>query len=205
MFEDPFWIRKVLVGGLFYIFAMLLIGIPFLLGYSARMMRNVIRGEAHPLPEWDDLGDYFGEGLQLLLVWLLLTLPVIILAALFVGGSIAATGFGVPDEVAGCSAGLFLLIAIPIFIVVSLIAPAALTRAIAEQRIKAALELGAVFRFISKNIGNYLIAIAIYLLASFVAQFGIVLFCVGIVLTSFWALMVSCYALADVYRVAQVR
>jgi len=205
VFEDPFWIRKILIGGLFYLLAFLLVGIPFVLGYCARMMRNVIRGDAKPLPEWDDLGEYFAEGLQLFLVWILFFLPTIVLGALFIGGMAAASGVGMPEEVAGCSAGVFLLLFIPLLLVSSIIVPAALTRAIAEQRMGAAFEFGKVLQFISKNFVNYLIVIVIYLIANFVAQFGIILFCIGIVLTSFWSILIPGYALAHTYRVARVR
>lgn len=205
VFEDPFWIRKILIGGLFYLLAFLLIGIPFVMGYCARMMRNVIRGEARPLPEWDDLGEYFAEGLQLFLVWILFLLPVIVLGVLFIGGTVAASGLGLPEEIAGCSAGIFLLIFIPLILISCIIVPVAMTRAVAEQRMGAAFEIGAVLRFIGQNLVNYLIVIVIYLIANFVAQFGIILFCVGIVLTSFWSLLITSYALADMYRVARVR
>jgi len=205
VFEDPFWIRKILIGGLFYLLAFLLVGIPFVLGYCARLMRNVIRGEAKPLPEWDDLGEYFAEGLQLFLVWVVFLLPALVLGAIFIGGTVAASGFGLPEEIAGCSAGIFLLIFIPLFLVSAIIVPVALTRAIAEQRMGAAFEIGAVLRFIGQNLVNYLIVIVIYLIANFVAQFGIILFCIGIVLTSFWSLLITSYALADMYRVARVR
>ena len=78
--EDPRWLPKILIGGLFYLLAFLLVGIFFILGYQARLARNVIAGMQHPLPEWDDLGDYFGEGLRLFGVILVWILPVAVLA-----------------------------------------------------------------------------------------------------------------------------
>ena len=54
-----------------------IVGAFFLYGYLARLARNVIAGAAHPLPEWDDLGEYFSEGLRLFCVALVYTLPLI--------------------------------------------------------------------------------------------------------------------------------
>src|SRR5262249_38610379 len=59
VFEDARWINKVLIGGIFQLLAMLLVGIPFLLGYLAKLVRNVVADATLPLPEWDDLGEMF--------------------------------------------------------------------------------------------------------------------------------------------------
>ena len=68
--EDPDWIKKVLIGGAFVLLSSILVGIPFVLGYVGRTLRNVVAGAARPLPEWDDLGGIFSEGLRLAAVYL---------------------------------------------------------------------------------------------------------------------------------------
>ena len=65
MTEDPAWVTKILVGGLFTLLSAILVGIPFLLGYWGRTLKNVAAGERQPLPEWDDLGGIFNDGLRL--------------------------------------------------------------------------------------------------------------------------------------------
>src|SRR5207237_1112966 len=65
VFEDPNWIPKLLMGGLFTLASVLLVGIFFIYGYLARLVRNVVAGVEHPLPEWTDLGEMFGEGAML--------------------------------------------------------------------------------------------------------------------------------------------
>lgn len=205
VFEDPKWVPKMLIGALFYIFSMLLIGLPFVLGYAARMMRNVIRGDAYPLPEWADLGDYFIEGLKIFLAGLLMALPILIVVFFMIGTTAIGSAFEIPEQIAGCGVGVSLLVLIPLALVFIVYYPAALTRMIAQERFGAAFEVGAVFRFIGSNIGNYLLAIAVYLLTSFIAQFGILLLCVGIFLTTFWSYLATSYALADTYRLARER
>ena len=54
----------------------------------------------HPLPEWDDLGEYFGEGLRLFAVALVYVLPLIALVIAFVVPSIVADS--VDNEVPAC-------------------------------------------------------------------------------------------------------
>ena len=54
-----------------------------MLGYFSRTLRNVVAGEPRPMPEWDDLGGIFNEGLRLTAVYLLYTLGIVaVLAAL---------------------------------------------------------------------------------------------------------------------------
>src|SRR6185436_4892452 len=42
VFEDPQWIQKMLMGGLFSLASIVLIGIFFVYGYLARLVRNVV-------------------------------------------------------------------------------------------------------------------------------------------------------------------
>ncbi len=78
--EDPDWIKKILIGGAFTLACALLVGVPFVLGYFSRTLRNVVAGEPRPMPEWDDLGGIFNEGLRLTAVYLLYTLGVVAVA-----------------------------------------------------------------------------------------------------------------------------
>src|SRR5512135_2961097 len=80
--EDPEWIKKVLIGGAFTLLSALLVGIPFVLGYFARTLRNVVTGAERPLPEWDDLGGIFNDGLRLAAVYLVYAIGGAIVAAL---------------------------------------------------------------------------------------------------------------------------
>ena len=96
--EDPEWVKKILIGGVFTLACALLVGVPFVLGYFSRTLRNVVAGEARPMPEWDDLGGIFNEGLRLTAVYLLYTLGILAVLAL-IGArcccrSIALSGAG---------------------------------------------------------------------------------------------------------------
>src|SRR5256885_15302463 len=70
VFQDERWVTKVLLGGLFYLAGFFIVGIFFILGYCARLARNVIAGVEKPLPEWDDLGVYFTDGVKVFCVML---------------------------------------------------------------------------------------------------------------------------------------
>jgi hypothetical protein len=80
--------------------------------------------------------------------------------------------------------------------------PASLLFAAVERRFGAAFELGRIWPFIKQNIGNYILAIIVYLVARFLAGFGIMLLCVGVIFTGFWSFLITTHAFAQVYRLA---
>src|SRR5262245_15944948 len=68
--DDPDWVKKILIGGVFTLLSGILIGAPFVGGYLLRVIARTARGEARPLPDWDDLGGIFGDGLKALAIYL---------------------------------------------------------------------------------------------------------------------------------------
>jgi Protein of unknown function (DUF4013) len=207
VFEDPDWIKKILIGGLMYLAVFVIVGWFFLMGYFARLARNVIEGNPRPLPEWDDLGEYFNEGLKLAGITLIYSLPFVLIAcAVMVPAAIAGNmGGRHSQDLAGGLASCVWCLMVPIFLAMALWIPAALLRAIATREFRAAFEFGPIAAFIRANIGNYLLAIVVHLVANFISQFGVVLLCIGIIFTAFWSVCVSAYAFAQTYRLAVVR
>lgn len=103
--------------------------------------------------------------------------------------------------VLGCAWCLVL----PLAFAISFFVPASLLMAVTKRRFGAAFEFGELWTFIKENIGNYLIAIVIYLIARFAAGLGFILLCIGIVFTEFWAMVVTGYAFAQVYKLSSRR
>jgi Protein of unknown function (DUF4013) len=206
VFEDARWVTKVLIGGLFQIAAFVLIGIPFLLGYMAQLARNAINGVTTPLPEWDDLGEFFAEGLRLLGVGICYVLPFYALLGMMfvpmIGLSMMHGERDVPPAFGGAFSCVWCLI-MPLSLAYMIWMPAALLFAVVERRFGAAFEFRRIYDFIRNNVGNYLLAIVVTFVARFASGFGIILFCIGIVFTVFWALCVSVYAFAQTWRLAK--
>jgi hypothetical protein len=74
-----------------------------------------------------------------------------------------------------------------------------------EQRFGAGFEFARIWAFLRANVANYLLAVVVYIVASFLAQFGIILLCIGVFFTSFWAYVVGAYAVAQTYRLSPVK
>jgi len=211
-FEDPDWVMKALVGGLFCLLGIVLVGSVFVAGYLMRMIRRVARSEPRPLPEWDDLGEMFGDGVRAAGVYLVYMLPLVLLPVFI--GLVAVMVFGGTAalaersrEVADTMGTLLSLVIFGLYalfmvamLALSFYLPSALVRLALLGRFGAALEWRENLAFIRRNLGPYALAIAFYLVASFVAQFGVLLCCIGVFPVTFWSLAVLAYGLGHVAR-----
>lgn len=203
-FEDPDWVKKTLLGGLFYLLAMLLVGAPLVAGYVVQVTRRTARGEARPLPEWDNYGQLFSDGLQVIGLYLLHFLAACILpgsiGCLFavIGG--AASGSDAAGGVAalGIMAAYMLLFVVMLAVLVYF--PAAYIRTAITGSFRAGLEVRENIELIKRSPGNYFLALAIYWVTSFIAQFGLILCFIGIFPAGFWCMCVTGWALGEVAR-----
>jgi len=210
-FEDPDWIKKILIGGVFMLLASLIVGAVFVFGYGVHLLRRVVRGEPRPLPEWEDLGRYFSDGLRGFGIYLLHVVAVAIVPAVFgcliglMGGGMASAfkSSGASDAAGGLIAiamlGLY-AVTFLMMLVVLVYVPAAFTRFAVLDRFSAGFEVRENVAFIRRNLGRYALALVLGLLAHFVGQLGVILCCIGVFPTSFWAFCVGAWAMGEVAR-----
>ena len=210
--DDPDWIKKILIGGAFTLASSFIVGFFFVAGYWVRLLKRVAAGEPRPLPEWDDLGGIFGDGLKVVGVYAVYLLAVIVLlsglgcvAGLLVFG-VSGLGRGSEgvSEMLGALGGLGLVGLYLVFFVLnlalSLYLPAALVRVAVRGEFKDGFDTRANIEFIRANLVNYALSLVFYLVASFAAQFGFVLCCVGVFPCAFWALLILGYGLGETVR-----
>jgi hypothetical protein len=212
MFQDPHWFRKLLIGTLLVLLgiplAVILIGlIPLIivLGWTQVTLRNVLEGQEHPMPEWQDWGDFLVRGLKLfvaMLIWLLpifiLTVPIVMGSALLDNqNSASAAGVGGGVLIA-CASCLMLLWGI----FVALISPAIYVRLAAFDRFSAAFEIGELWAFTRDNLGNVILVLLLLLLVSgivvpIIGLLGGFVFCVGLLISipfsSVWQYLVTAH------------
>jgi len=208
VFDDPRWVPKILIGGLFVLASSVIIGMFFIYGYLARLARNVINGMQNPLPEWDDLGEYFSEGLKLFVVGLIYTIPILIVVGIvFIPAVIAggATDNETIRDMAGMSATCMWCLIFPLGLALALWMPASMLMVVVTGEFSAGFEFRKIIAFIRANAGNYILAFVAWMVARFAASLGFLLLCVGILFTMFWAYMVAGYAFSQVYRLSKTR
>jgi len=91
---------------------------------------------------------------------------------------------------------LFLVLAMALHVYL----PAVLVHVVMRDDYKAAFDWSAHIAFIRANGLNYLLSLLFYLVASFAAQFGVLLCCVGVFPVAFWAYLVLAGSLGETVR-----
>jgi Protein of unknown function (DUF4013) len=74
--------KKVIIYGILMVTMVILITIPLVLGYAFRILKATIAG-SNELPDFDQWGEMFIDGLKVFVVGIIYAIPVIILSAIF--------------------------------------------------------------------------------------------------------------------------
>lgn len=154
-FKRPFsdW-KKLLIGISLYVvpFLNIITGI-FAGGYLLRCMQSATKGDLK-LPEWEDWGQLFLQGLLVTVIGLLYLLPIAII--LIIGASAAIAGIIASGGVAGIGAlfaalGWMVIVLFLLLIAISYILPGALLQYARTGRFGAAFAMGSVFKTIGSG------------------------------------------------------
>jgi hypothetical protein len=209
--DDPKWLTKILIGGGLILGGLItLVGwiftLPVVYGYAVIVTRNVIAGNPQPLPEWDNWGEKWLEGIKAWVVSLVCALPIIIVAVLFsIPGSIlnatsksGTSGLGTLLSLVGGCLNFFL------GILVYLILPVAIGRYATTGSIGNALQFGTIFATVRQNISTYIIvALLSYFAVGLISGLGLILCFVGVFFTAFYGVLVQYHLYGQAYRITQ--
>lgn len=210
--QDPDWVKKLLIGGVFVLLCTMIVGTFFVAGYWVRFLRRVAAGDPRPLPEWDDLGGIFSDGLKLVGAYFAYVLGMLALVVAL-GCVIGMIGFGIggvphsSHDAESALAALGGLALVAVYGVLALLGlalavflPAVFVRVALKDRFEEAFAFREAVRFIQANLGNYALSLVFYLVANFASQFGAILCCVGVFPAIFWSYLVLGYALGETAR-----
>ncbi|MDP9143317.1 MAG: DUF4013 domain-containing protein [Actinomycetota bacterium] len=204
-FEDPEWVKKLAIGSILCLLSPLIIGAILLGGYILRVVRRTADGAERVLPDFDDWGGLFRDGLKLFVVYFghliaIFSVPVLIVLVAF----LMTGGLGGRNEGLAALIGVSFAFAYMLFILLafafSLYMPAVLARLAKIDDIGAAFDVRENVAFILRNPWNYGLTIVLYFITSFVSQLGMLLCCVGILPASFWAATVAAWAIGSTIR-----
>jgi len=179
MFEDKSWAVKILLGAIFNLLTLVLVGIPFILGYLLELAKNSSEGKEIPLPEWDNLGDKFTRGLVYLIIVIIYSIPGIILSFI--------------PCIKNCLGPLY-------FLAMLFILPYITVKYAQTGSFEDVFRFKELFDFVKKNINNLLIVVLLTIALQIIATFGLLALVVGVFFTMFWASLAIYYLYGKVYR-----
>jgi hypothetical protein len=160
VFEDKKWTNKLLIGMLVSIVPIVNFA---LFGWIIDIMKNVSQRQAEPLPDWDNFGDKFVKGAILFVASLIYSLPMLLLTCPvlfipFTRGDFSREGQqALAAMIAGT--GLLLVCAISVYaLLLSFLMPAIFLNFARKGTFAACFEFGEIWRIMSKNLGDYIVA-----------------------------------------------
>jgi len=179
MFEDKNWFGKILIGGLFVILSLVIVGIPFLCGYLLEVAKRSYENKEVPLPEWDNLGDKFFHGLVYFIILVIYSLPGWILYATPCVGHL-------------CLAPLW-------WAIMLLVIPYITVKYSLTHDFNCVFQFKQIFEFIKLNFTNVFIVALLSIALAVVSTFGLLLLVVGVFFAWFWAKLAITYLYGKLY------
>ncbi|MCA9898794.1 MAG: DUF4013 domain-containing protein [Ardenticatenaceae bacterium] len=192
--EDERWMGKLVIGVLVSLVSILILPGFLLSGYMVGITRNVMNGEKRPLPEWEDLGTLFMDGLSIIVVSIVYTLPFWLITCIAFATTIGFGGLSEATQISddavaagilatwGLVSCLFLIFMLAFFF----ISPAIVIQYVREGNIGACFRFGEVLAIVRDNFADILIAGLTPFAVSFVFSMVIsalnLIICVGTVL-----------------------
>lgn len=164
--EDDRWMGKIGIGALISLLAFLILPAFLLTGYMVGITRNVMNGVKRPLPEWEDLGTLFKDGISIAIASLVYTLPFWLLICI---AFVTTIGFGGLSEVSEISEdalvagvlatyGLVGCLTLIFMLALFFISPAIVIQYVREGELSACFRFGEVLTIARENLGDIVIA-----------------------------------------------
>lgn len=196
-FKDPAWVSKFILGALFMLLGIFLVGIFIVVGYFIQITQRVMRRELNPLPEWTDIGVKLVVGFKFCIVYLMYLIPIVILYIPFLT-LILLGALSDNSDMLGALAGVYMavmvfLFVIPYSLLLAAMLPIITYRFARNEKITEALDVAAVFRTFKRNWQNTLVVALIAVGLHSFAAVGIVFFFVGVLFTVFYSYTISAH------------
>lgn len=166
--EDEGWIKKLALGAIFVLVPFLIL---LVIGYQILIIRNVIDGKDRPLPEWEDFGQLFIDGVIMVVTILVYALPVILISLCAILVSIGTTDSS-GNLSGGGIAGLGVLgcLALLLGIALAFITPALYIQYARTGEFGPMFRFGEVIAIARENLVDILIVILVTIVANMVVS-----------------------------------
>ena len=211
-FRDPKALSKFLVGSLMVLLIPLFgLGLLALLGFAVRTARGTLRGDEHPMPDWDDFGGLLADGLKALGVVLGYSLAVIVMGVAVVGigilWAVIGQSMGSPAVVVTSILGSITSVFFLVFaaLIAKALIPAGIMQLAATGRFTAAFRLNENIAWIRGSFGTYVVMLLTLILFAIVSDLTFLLCLIGAIPGHFWGITAAGAAVGHTGRLMGVR
>jgi hypothetical protein len=157
-FDDKKWLEKMAIGA---VLVFTVIGWIPLVGWMLEIVRRVVRGETEILPPWTNFGKLIVDGLIVLAIGFLWSLPIIVLSACLGGLAGITSGLGGDDSGNGLVVALnacLAILTVPYNIIVSFLIPPMFGVFAMQGTFGEAVNPAKAWRLASANLGGFVVA-----------------------------------------------
>jgi hypothetical protein len=200
VFDDESWLPKILIGGVLSIVPIANL-IPS--GYTLELFRNIVSGSERPLPEWSDLGQKLGQGLLLFVVGFIYNLPIFLLTScVWMGVGVLDRG-AQGDDIRGLASFVQWCLTTPYGLLMAVVWPGVFSQFAISGDVASAFNFRGIVSMMRENLSDYAIVVILTVALRIISGFGLILCCVGVLFTGFWASLVKTHLYAELYLSTQ--
>ena len=211
-FRDPKAASKFLIGSLMVLLIPLFgFGLLALLGFGVRTARGTLRGDEHPMADWDDFGGLLVDGLKAAGIVIGYSLAVIAMGAAVVGigilWAVIGQSMGSPAVVVTSILGSITSVFFLVFaaLIAKALIPAGIMQLAATGRFGAAFRLNENIAWIRGNFGTYIVMLLTLILFAILSDLTILLCLIGAIPGYFWGITAAGAAVGHTGRLMGVR
>jgi hypothetical protein len=181
---DEDWVKKLAIASVLALVGILTAGLALipLAGWVLGVTRRVREGIEPAMPEWTDFGQLVMDGLKMVAISLIWSLPIIILSAcVALISALVSSGQGNGETLPALANVLLSCISVPYGLAISLFLPPAFGHLAATDNFGQALNPAVAFKILRENVGGYVINALVWIfLVPIIESVGILICVIGV-------------------------
>ncbi len=206
VWKDPNWVKKVAIASVVVLVGFITAGLALipLGGWTVAITRNVIRGEEPALAEWADFGTLIIDGLKIIVVAIVWSIPLMLIVGCFSGVAAIAANQDQSGTFTSILSILNACVSLPYGVIVGLLLPASIGEIADHGQLGQALNPANAFKLVRANPGGYIIAWLLAGIASgILSTVGVLICVIGVFPAIAYAAALTGHLYGQAYKVAQ--
>jgi len=206
VWKDPDWIKKVAIASVVVLVGFITAGLALipLGGWMVAIVRRVIRGEEPALAEWADFGTLIIDGLKIVVVAIVWSIPLMLIVGCFSGIAAVVANQDQAGTFTSILSILNACVSLPYSLILGLLLPASIGEIADHGQLAQALNPANAFKLVRANPGGYIIAWLLAGIASGLLSFVGTLICIiGVFPAVAYASALTGHLYGQAYKVAQ--